>query len=99
MIFGGTSFGWFSGANSNGHNYQPDVTSYDYDAPIDEAGQPRPKFFEIRRVIQEASGVPPPPVPPSPVLGSLPPIPLTESASLWDTLPAPVPSPQPLTME
>ncbi|HEY1964002.1 MAG TPA: beta-galactosidase, partial [Acidobacteriaceae bacterium] len=28
MLFGGTSFGWFSGANSNGHDYQPDVTSY-----------------------------------------------------------------------
>ena len=56
MLFGGTSFGWFSGANSNGHNYQPDVTSYDYDAPIDEAGQPRPKFFEIRKVIQEVTG-------------------------------------------
>ncbi len=99
MIFGGTSFGWFSGANSNGHNYQPDVTSYDYDAPIDEAGQPRPKYFEIRKAIQEATGVMPPPVPPAPVLGTLPPIPLQESASLWNNLPAPVRSQQPLTME
>jgi beta-galactosidase len=99
MIFGGTSFGWFSGANSNGHNYQPDVTSYDCDAPIDEAGVPRPKFFEIRKAIQEVTGVAPPPVPPPPILGSLPPIPLTESVSLWDTLPAPVLSAHPLTME
>jgi beta-galactosidase len=99
MIFGGTSFGWFSGANSNGHNYQPDVTSYDYDAPIDEAGQPRPKFFAIRKAIQEVTGVTPPPVPPSPILGTLPPIPLTESVSLWNVLPAPANSQQPLTME
>jgi beta-galactosidase len=99
MVFGGTSFGWFSGANSNGHNYQPDVTSYDYDAPIDEAGQPRPKYFEIRKAIQEVTGITPPPVPPAPVLGALPPIPLKESVSLWDTLPAPVRSEQPLTME
>ena len=99
MIFGGTSFGWFSGANSNGHNYQPDVTSYDYDAPIDEAGQPRPKFFEIRKAIKEVTGVVPPPVPPPTILGTLPPIPLTESISLWNTLPSPVPSEQPLTME
>jgi beta-galactosidase len=99
MLFGGTSFGWFSGANSNGHDYQPDVTSYDYDAPIDEAGQPRPKFFEIRKAIQEVTGVTPPAVPPAPILGSLPPISLTESVSLWETLPAPVSSPQPLTME
>ncbi|MGA9719163.1 MAG: beta-galactosidase family protein, partial [Acidobacteriaceae bacterium] len=84
MIFGGTSFGWFSGANSNGHNYQPDVTSYDYDAPIDEAGQPRPKFFEIRKAIQEATGTTPPPVPPAPLLGSLPPIAFNDSVSVWD---------------
>ncbi len=99
MIFGGTSFGWFSGANSNGHNYQPDVTSYDYDAPIDEAGQPRPKFFEIRKAIQEVTGVTPPPVRQPPILGTLPSIRLSESVSLWDTLPAPVESQQPLTME
>lgn len=101
MIFGGTSFGWFSGANSNGHNYEPDVTSYDYDAPIDEAGQPRPKFFEIRKAIQEITGVTPPPVPEPPILGSLPPVPLTESVSLWDTLPrmGRVLTRTPLTME
>jgi beta-galactosidase len=38
-------------------------------------------------------------VPQPPILGSLPPIPLAESVSLWDTLPAPVESQQPLTME
>src|SRR5258708_38742005 len=88
MIFGGTSFGWFSGANSNGHNYQPDVTSYDYDAPIDEPGQTRPKFFELRKGIQEATGATPPPVPHPPILGSLPPTPLTASPSLGALRPA-----------
>jgi beta-galactosidase len=38
-------------------------------------------------------------VPPPPILGALPPIPLNESVSLWDMLPASVPSEQPLTME
>jgi hypothetical protein len=99
MLFGGTSFGWFSGANSNGHDYQPDVTSYDYDAPMDEAGQPRPKFFEISKAIQEVTGVTPPAVPSQPILGSLPPISLTENVSLWEMLPAPISSPRPLTME
>ena len=33
MFHGGTSFGWMNGANTNGTNYEPDVTSYDYDAP------------------------------------------------------------------
>ena len=32
MFHGGTSFGWMNGANSDGKNYEPDVTSYDYDA-------------------------------------------------------------------
>jgi len=99
MIFGGTSFGWFSGANSNGHNYQPDVTSYDYDAPIDETGTPRPKYFEMRKVIEEVTGVKPPAVPPSPLLGALPPIALTQSVSLWTALPTPKHSEQPMTME
>src|SRR6202007_1070345 len=70
-----------------------------YDAPIDEAGVPRPKFFEIRKAIQEVTGVAPPPVPPPPILGSPPPSPLTESGALWATLPAPVLSAHPLTME
>jgi len=41
---GGTSFGWMNGANSDGKNYEPDVTSYDYDAPISERGSPREVF-------------------------------------------------------
>ena len=38
-----------NGANSNGKNYQPDVTSYDYDAPLDEAGHPTPKYLRLPR--------------------------------------------------
>ena len=39
MFDGGTSFGWMNGANSNGTNYEPDTTSYDYDAPVSESGE------------------------------------------------------------
>ena len=49
MTHGGTSFGHWAGANSPG--FQPDVTSYDYDAPINEYGQPTPKFYELREMM------------------------------------------------
>jgi beta-galactosidase len=99
MISGGTSFGWFSGANSGGPDYQPDVTSYDYDAPIDETGAPRAKFFAMRGAILEATGARAPAVPPPPLLGALTPVALTESVPLWDALPAAQSSGQPMTME
>jgi hypothetical protein len=47
MFHGGTNFGFFAGANFS-DRYQPDVTSYDYDAPLDEAGRPTPKYHAIR---------------------------------------------------
>lgn len=31
--------------------YVPDITSYDYDAPMTEAGDPTPKYMDIRRTI------------------------------------------------
>jgi beta-galactosidase len=47
MFHGGTDFGWMNGANSSDSkkDYQPDVTSYDYDSALDESGRPTPKFF------------------------------------------------------
>jgi len=50
MTHGGTSFGHWAGANSPG--FAPDVTSYDYDAPINEYGQDTPKYDELRRMMQ-----------------------------------------------
>jgi len=51
MTHGGTSFGHWAGANSPG--FAPDVTSYDYDAPINEYGQATPKYYELREVMQK----------------------------------------------
>ena len=65
MVDGGTSFGWMNGANSDGDNYQPDVSSYDYDAPIDEGGRPRAKYFAFRKMIAETTHRTLPPVPAS----------------------------------
>ncbi len=50
MLHGGTNFGLTNGANDKGV-YQPTVTSYDYDAPLDEAGRPTEKFWAFREVI------------------------------------------------
>ena len=51
MTHGGTSFGHWAGANSPG--FAPDVTSYDYDAPINEYGQATPKFWELRSMMEK----------------------------------------------
>lgn len=56
MVYGGTNFGFTSGANyDDDHDIQPDLTSYDYDAPITEAGWVTPKFDSIRNVLQRYS--------------------------------------------
>ena len=50
MFHGGTNFGFTNGANDKGV-YAPIVTSYDYDAPLDEAGNPTAKYWAMRDVI------------------------------------------------
>ena len=51
MTHGGTSFGHWAGANSPG--FAPDVTSYDYDAPINEYGAPTEKYWLLRKTLQK----------------------------------------------
>ena len=99
MFHGGTSFGWMNGANSNGKNYEPDVTSYDYDSPLDESGRPAPKYFTFRDVIAKATGTTPPAVPPSSPATKIPEFKLEEAVSLWNVLPPPVHSEQVQSME
>jgi beta-galactosidase len=99
MFHGGTSFGWMNGANWDKDSYQPDVTSYDYDAPLNESGRPTPKYFAMRKAIADATGVKPPAVPATPATQAIDGIRLGESTSLWDNLPAPVSAPEPLAME
>ena len=53
MTHGGTSFGHWAGANSPG--FAPDVTSYDYDAPINEYGEPTEKYWLLRKTLQKYS--------------------------------------------
>lgn len=54
MFHGGTNFGFTAGANwFNDSSYQPDVTSYDYVAPLSEAGDITPKYEIIRALLKK----------------------------------------------
>ena len=64
MTHGGTSFGHWAGSNSPG--FAPDVTSYDYDAPINEYGGTTEKFFQLRKMMQKYSDKPLPAIPARP---------------------------------
>ena len=95
VIHGGTSFGFFAGANvDDSGNYQPDITSYDYCAPISEQGLATPKYMKYRELIASYLPEPLPAIPDAvPALdranvGALMP---TLHASIWDNLPAALP--------
>ncbi|BBA95257.1 putative beta-galactosidase [Actinacidiphila reveromycinica] len=101
MFHGGTNFGFTNGANDK-HTYRPTVTSYDYDAPLDEAGDPTPKYAAFREVIARHAPVPdeaaPPPAKKLSVLG----VTLDRTAPLLDGAPLlgdAVRGPRPLSME
>jgi len=85
MTHGGTSFGHWAGANSPG--FAPDVTSYDYDAPINEWGLPTPKYWELRKMMQKYNDgkkkMPAVPKAPMPII-TVPKFELTEFAPLFN---------------
>ena len=99
MTHGGTSFGHWAGANSPG--FAPDVTSYDYDAPINEYGQATPKFWELRTMMAKydergfplsggrKGGLPAVPKAPMPIV-TVPKFELTEFAPLLSAMTKPV---------
>ncbi|MEU6619804.1 beta-galactosidase family protein [Streptomyces litmocidini] len=101
MFHGGTNFGLTSGANDKG-TYRPTVTSYDYDALLDEAGDPTPKYEAFREVIARYAPVPDEPVPaPGPKLAPTV-VGLDASAGLFDQphlFGRPVRAGRPQTME
>ena len=82
MTHGGTSFGHWAGANSPG--FAPDVTSYDYDAPINEWGLATPKFFELRKMMAKYNdGKKMPAIPKAPMsIVTVPKFQLSEFASI-----------------
>jgi hypothetical protein len=100
MFHGGTNFGFTAGANY-GDRYQPDVTSYDYDAPLNEIGQPTPKYMAIRDLLAkyQPDGAKLPDLPePLPAI-EVPAIAFIQTTGVFDNLPVPLPSVQPKPME
>lgn len=87
MTHGGTTFGWWGGANNPA--YSAMCSSYDYDAPISEAGWTTPKYFQLRDLLKqylpEGETLPEPPTQ-YPVI-SVPAITEWEVAPLFDNLP------------
>jgi beta-galactosidase len=99
MFHGGTSFGTMAGASQSTGSYRGNVTSYDYDAPLDEAGHTTPKFFAYRDLILKYTHEKALPVPPVAPVVAIPAFAMRTTASLWEHLPKVVESEQPLTME
>ncbi|XP_074451876.1 beta-galactosidase-1-like protein isoform X2 [Larus michahellis] len=64
MFHGGTNFAYWSGADFK-DQYKPVTTSYDYDAPLSEAGDPTEKLFAIRTIISKFQPLPVGPMPPA----------------------------------
>ncbi len=99
MAHGGTTFGLWSGANCP--PYLPQTSSYDYDAPISEAGWATDKFYALRNLfaqyLQEGETLPDVPAA-NPVI-SIPPFKTTEVAPLFSNLPEPINSVQIKNME
>lgn len=102
MFHGGTTRGFMNGANFNDDSpYEPQTSSYDYDAPLDEAGNATPKFMLFRKIIAThlPAGTRLPAVPAAKPTIAISDIRLTESAGLTTMLPKPVFSRTPLTFE
>ncbi|HGW6192756.1 TPA: beta-galactosidase, partial [Enterococcus faecalis] len=53
MFHGGTNFGFMNGCSARGVIDLPQITSYDYGAPLDEQGNPTEKYFALRKMIHE----------------------------------------------
>jgi beta-galactosidase len=99
VIHGGTSFGFYAGANvdADSGEYQPDITSYDYAAPISEQGVATSKYMKYRGVIARYLSTPLPDIPePVPTISRKGGQALMPElyASIWDNLPAALPAAQ-----
>lgn len=83
MVHGGTNFGFTTGANyDKNHDIQPDMTSYDYDAPISEAGWATPKYMAIRDELKKQTSTTLPEIPaPMPVI-TIPTVKLTKAVDI-----------------
>ncbi|EFA82155.1 glycoside hydrolase family 35 protein [Heterostelium album PN500] len=87
MFYGGSNFGFMNGANSGGANdYEITIQSYDYDSPLNEAGDITNKYLAIRQVISEATGGKVGPIPANNTHIAYGTVEFTEAASLFSNL-------------
>src|SRR5262249_17225000 len=98
MAHGGTTFGFGTGAD---RPFKPDTSSYDYDAPISEAGWPTEKFFKTRELFAKyllpGETIPDPPAK-NPVI-SFAAITAQQNTLLFDNLPPPMAAEKPSNFE
>jgi beta-galactosidase len=83
MFFGGSNYGFDNGCNE----YLPVQTSYDYNAPIDEAGRATEKYQALRKLFSEKLKIAPPEPPADPAVIGIPAIKLDQKEPLIETLP------------
>ncbi|XP_029923071.1 beta-galactosidase-1-like protein 2 [Myripristis murdjan] len=85
MFHGGTSFGFMNGAMDFG-TYKPQVTSYDYDAPLSEAGDYTIKYQLLRNLFSQYHSEPLPEVPSAQERRAYQSVVIQQHLSLWDSL-------------
>ena len=103
MFHGGTNFGFWNGANHSDTHYEPTVTSYDYCAPLSEAGDMTPGYYAVQKMLTRYTDKQPPQLDvensPKAAYGKLS---LTQQAPLFanlQNLAQPVSAAYPQTME
>ena len=101
MFIGGTNFGFTAGANHY-EKYTPDVTSYDYDAPLTECGDVTEKYLALRKVFARYAEGPLPEIPENRTKKAFGKVELSEKAGFFanlEKISSPVPSEVPHCME
>ena len=92
FLSAGTNWAYNNGANGGGTDFEPVITSYDYDAPVSEGGghgygHDGDKYDAIRRILGYwAPASAPPPEPPAPAVTAYAPLVLSSSAGLLPNL-------------
>jgi len=102
MFHGGTTRGYMNGSNFNDKSaFEPQISSYDYDAPLDEAGNATEKFRQFRKVIEKylPAGKKLPEIPARRGTIVVPSIELAKVTSVFGHLPVPKQNESPLTFE
>ena len=101
LFHGGTNFGFTNGANYF-DTYMPTVTSYDYNSPLNEAGDRTPLYYAVRELMEKYYGKAPEMTAKESRKVAYGKVELTEEADLFDNLDkiaTPIPSKLPKFME